>query len=423
VAFGPRFNFQIFTNLDVFDRFPLPGPAYPTGPVHGKKKALKRLGTGLAAANGEEYKQQRQLLLPAFHKKRLDAYHDDMVTATEQMLSRWSTSNTWDVSSEMRDLTRRISSKALFGLDTSGESEEFNKLITQWLAFFTSPAMMFPFVDIPGTPYHRCLVASERLDRTVREMIARKREALTDQGDAISLLIHAQDEEGRRLTEDELIGQANILYLAGQLTSSGTLTWTLFLLTQHPQIMADLLDELEGKLHGNAPTAEQLQDLPLLDHVVKESMRLLPAIPMSGRLAAQPVEMGPYLIPQGTEIIFSAYHTHHQADLYPQPERFLPSRWEQIRPSPYEYLPFGAGKRMCIGASFAVFEIKTALAMILQRYRLQVVPGANIDHLITGRLTLVPGHGMPMRIFPQDRQFQQEYKPVSGTIQELVTLA
>jgi cytochrome P450 len=323
----------------------------------------------------------------------------------------------------MMSLTRRISSKTLFGIDVAEGSDGLGKFMLEWLAFFTSPAMMLPFVDILGTPYHRCLVVSERLDRIVREMIAQKRAVGTGQEDALSLLLRTQDGQGSGLTEDELIGQANILFLAGQLTSSGTLTWTLFLLAQHSQIMADLFDELDGKLHGDAPTAEQLQDLPLLDHVVKESMRLLPSIPMSGRVAAQPVEMGPYLVPQGAEIIFSAYHTHHQADLYPEPERFLPSRWEQIHPSPYEYLPFGAGKRMCIGASFALFEIKIALAMILQRYRLQVAPGAKIDHLITGRLTLLPKHGMPMRIVPQDRQFQRSFKPVSGTIRELVTLA
>jgi cytochrome P450 len=143
---------------------------------------------------------------------------------------------------------------------------------------------------------------------------------------------------------------------------------------------------------------------------------------MSGRIAAQPVEMGPYLIPQGSEIIYSPYHTHRQPDLYPQPERFLPARWEKFHPSPYEYLPFGAGKRMCIGSTFALFEIKIVLAMILQRYRLHVVPGTRIDHLITGRLTLVPRNGMPMCIRPQDRQFHREYEPVRGTIRELVML-
>jgi len=339
-----------------------------------------------------------------------------MVAQTEQMLQHWSARQTWDISDEMMSLTRRLACKTLLGFDFLDETEAFGKLILQWMSFFTSPAVMLPLLDLPETPYRRCLEASSRLERTVREMIAHKRTAGAGGADALSLLLHAQGEQGDGLTEDELIGHVTLLFLAGQLTSSSTLTWTLFLLAQHPPIMADLLDELTGKLHGDAPTPQQLQDLPLLDHVLKESMRLLPVIPMSARITTQAVEMGSYLIAEGV----SPYHTHHQADLYPQPERFLPSRWQQIHPSPYEYVPFGAGKRMCIGSTFAIFEMKIILATIVQRYRLQVAPGTRVDHLITGRLTLVPKNGLPMRICPQDRHW--EYEQVRGTIRDLVEL-
>ncbi len=219
------------------------------------------------------------------------------------------------------------------------------------------------------------------------------------------------------MSDMELIGQANTLFIAGHETSSNALTWTLFLLTQHPGDFADVVDELDGVLGGATPGVAQIGKLHKLEQVIKESMRLLPPAALTSRISTAPFELGPYSLPKDTIVTFGQYITHHMPELYTEPDKFIPRRWETIDPSPYEYLPFGAGPRMCIGATFAMTEIKLVLAMLLQRYRPAVQVGTQIDwHM---RVTLAP-RSMPMAVEAQDRQFTKQ--PVGGNIHELVDL-
>ena len=184
--------------------------------------------------------------------------------------------------------------------------------------------------------------------------------------------------------------------------------------------MADVVDELAAVLQGEAPSLEKLQQLPLLDRVVKESMRVLAPVPWNGRVTAKPTELGGYSLPEGTEVLVSISQTHHMSELYPNPESFDPSRWETIAPTAYEYNPFSAGPRICIGAGFAMMEIKIVLAMLLQRYRLQFVPKNPIDR--AGIIVMTPKHGMLMKIHRQDRQFNEGVGGVKGNIRDMVQL-
>jgi cytochrome P450 len=233
----------------------------------------------------------------------------------------------------------------------------------------------------------------------------------------LASLVHAHDEDGAKLNEDELIGHAFTLFVAGHETTANALTWTLFLLSQHPHICADLLDELDGALHGEAPTIEQLPQLPLLDGVVKESLRLLPPAAIGARVASAPCELGGFALPKGASIIYSEFITQRMPELYEEPDRFKPQRWATLERSAYEYLPFSAGRHRCIGAEFATQEMKLVLPMLLQHYRFSVVPNAKIDT----NLSMRPAHGMPMHVVAQDRQFQQV--PVRGGIHRLIDFA
>jgi cytochrome P450 len=220
------------------------------------------------------------------------------------------------------------------------------------------------------------------------------------------------------LTDDEVIGQTNVLFLAGHETTANGLTWTLFLLDQHPEVMADVLDELTGELCGEAPSVEQLGKLPLLERVINESLRLLPPITWASRAATASFNLGPYSMPAGTTVIVSHYMTHRLPELYSDPDKFLPDRWLTINPGTYEYIPFSAGPRMCVGAHFAMMEMKTVLAILLQRYRLATLPGAKIDRKIT--FTMKPKNGLPMIVNEQDRCFT--CMPVLGDVREMVEL-
>jgi cytochrome P450 len=237
------------------------------------------------------------------------------------------------------------------------------------------------------------------------------------------------DEEGG-LSDEELVGQAAVLFAAAHMTTAHSLTWTLLLLAQHPSVMGPLWAELQGA--GDAKRGVEVgdlsmpmadgslpkgQELSLLDRVIKESMRLLPASAYSQRINTEAVQLGPLSLPRGTGIVFTPLVTHHLADLYPQPEKFLPDRWITLRPSPYAYHPFGAGPRLCIGGPLATAIIRIALRKILSRYRLSVVPGSEIGVHVESTM-LVPTNGLPMRIHPADGQYSAS--PISGRIHELV---
>jgi cytochrome P450 len=212
-----------------------------------------------------------------------------------------------------------------------------------------------------------------------------------------------------------------VLLIAAHETSSHTLSWTLLLLSQHPEVLGALLAELDAKLGGSAPTLEQLGQLPVLDSVVKESMRLLPATPfLFFRRATGSFELGPYTLPEKAVVLLSPLVTHREPSLYPEPLRFWPERWKTLSPSTYEYLPFGAGPRMCIGASFANMALRVLLALLVQRFRFTLSPDARVSRLVRG-ITLGPKHGLPMRIDAQDRRSAPP-GPVRGDIHQLVQL-
>ncbi|MEO7092219.1 MAG: cytochrome P450, partial [Polyangiales bacterium] len=277
-----------------------------------------------------------------------------------------------------------------------------------------------PRLDVRGLPYRRFLDLTNEIDRETAAIVRAKR-ARSPEGasDMLSILLGARDEDGSALDEDELIGHAGVIFAAGHETSTNALAWTLFLLSQHPAIARDLEDELDGQLRGDAPSIDALGKLPLLDAVVKESMRVLPPVPMHPRIVAEDCELGGHRLPAGSELFLSIFHMHHDPAVFSQPASFDPRRWETIKPSVYEYNPFSAGPRMCIGASFAIMEIKIVLATMLQRFRLELPDGARVDPRVA--ITMAPKGGLPMRV-------RRRLDPVAigrgaqGKIRELVRL-
>jgi len=165
---------------------------------------------------------------------------------------------------------------------------------------------------------------------------------------------------------------------------------------------------------------EKLESLPLLERVIKEGIRILPPVPWNARITSQITKLNDYTIPKGSEVFVSIYQTHHLPEIYSNPESFKPERWETIKPTPYEYNPFSAGPRICIGAGFAIMEIKLILAIILQQFRLEFLGSCQIDR--AGLISLKPKYGMPMMVYPQDRQFDRGVGIVKGNVREMVNL-
>jgi cytochrome P450 len=411
-AFGPNYNRQLLTDPELFNvqLLFLPTPA---------DSAVRRLCTGLLNMNGDLHRQQRQLMMPAFHEDHLKSYHAGMVAIVQRFLDRWQVGQVLDMASELRQLTLYLTTQTLFGLEASSEmARTLAPLIKQWLLLFTSDVVNQLPLNLPGLPYRTLLRLSENLESHIQAMIT-QRQAGPAQPDLLTRLIQARDEGQAGMTDMELIGETNLAFISGHEKSAVALMWILFLLSQHPRLAADLCDELDGLLHGEAPTSEHLSQLPLLDQVIKESLRILPPISSLWRLGTAPFELGSYPLPKGSWVTLSPFVTHHLPDFYPEPRRFRPERWSTLTPSPYEYLPFGAGTHACLGASFAVMQLKIVLTLLLQRYHVTIPPGTKIETQM--KITLSPRHGLPVRLAPRSEPFTRS--EVSGNIRQFVELA
>ena len=320
--------------------------------------------------NGEKHRTHRALVAPALHKRYVEASYADIVEVTEQKLAGWHVGQRRDLFQEMKELTLAVAVKTFVGLDLGVEGKAMSRLLDQWIRLVFSLGAILAPMELPGLPYRRLLSTSEDLERSIQRLIDLRRAKGAGGHDVLSRLVQIHDDDVGRLNDEELIGQTNFLFMAGHATTACALTWTLFLLAQHPQVLSQVVGELEGKCNGSVPAREQLDALPSLDGVIKESLRLLPPVLWWSRVSTAAFALGPYELPSGTRLVHSVYITHRNAERFPEPDRFVPTRWFETAPGPFEYLPFSAGPRMCLGAPFALMELKLVIAIILQRWLL-----------------------------------------------------
>lgn len=235
LAIGPQYNQQVLSNPTLF--YNMESRNVP------KTSAAWRLAQGVVYLNGEHHRQQRRLIMPSFHKKEIDRYADTMVAATERRLTRWQPGQQINLIDEMTRLTMNVVLQTLFGLDAEQEGHELGLLLEQWLTLSgTLGAHLIP-ASVPGSPVRRLMRISEQIEAQTLTLLAQKKATLAASHDVISTLMQTHDEEGSRLTEAEVIGNAVVLFLAGHETSANALTWALFLLSQHPDIAQELHDD------------------------------------------------------------------------------------------------------------------------------------------------------------------------------------
>lgn len=414
-AFGAKLNQEVMTKPALYQH----STELPVKPPPGT--SLARFNQVLPFSNGEEHKRRRRLMQPAFQKNAVDAYAPDIVEVAEVLLARWPTLTPIDVAAKVRELTAAVAIRTLFGLDVSDDREDLAHLEAGLLEALSSPlSIALPF-DLPGLPFRKALRLSAQVETRLRELIRSRREKGEGGKDVLSTLLFSKDADGSALSDDELVGECNGLFVAGYDTSAQTLAWTLFLLSQHPETLMALQEEL-AILGGQPPTPADFARLPLLDGVIKESMRLIPAAPiLFMRVAQTATKLGPHDVPAGTTVVLSPLLTHRDPELFPEPARFVPTRWSTVQPGAYEYLPFGAGARMCLGAPLAHVALRVLLPMILQRFRLELVPGAKISRTMHG-IALAPKHGLPMVLKEQRGDAPPPRGAIRGDITELVTL-
>jgi cytochrome P450 len=362
------------------------------------------LGNGLVTSEGETWLRQRRLSQPAFLKQRVLAYAPLMAEITTQSLDRWQPGSAVDIHLEFSEITSAIALKTLFNLDDPGDRDRFTTTLRE---VFDQISNRFHLMI--ALPRWIPSPANRRLNRGVKELFGvvdgfiAKGRARTEPGeDLLSRLLMAQDVDGSKMPDDLLRDEMMTLYLAGHETTALTLTWSWYLISQHPEVEAKLVAEWNRVLGGRCPTPDDLPQLPYTDSVITEAMRLYPPVYLIGREATQDLELGGYRVKKGYTIFMSQWVNHRDPRYFPEPEAFRPERWDEglAKKIPkYAYYPFGGGQRVCIGNTFALMEAAIILAAVGQRFRFTVDPDARI--VPKPQITLTPAYGIPTTLLPR----------------------
>lgn len=362
------------------------------------KKGLARfLGNGIIVSDGEFWKKQRKLVQPAFHVNRIKEYADTMGHYTEDMLDDWESKKSVDVAHEMMMLTLRIVARTLFHTDVRENATDIATTMEAINETSGQNTLLPTWVPTPQELLARKAVRD--MDEYVYALIAERRQHGEDNGDLLSMLLLAEDDEGNRMSDKEVRDEAVGLFLAGHETTANALNWTFWLLAKNPDIAEKLHEELDRVLAGRTPTMQDLRNLPYTDLVIKEAMRWMPPVSGVGRIAIEDVEIGGYLIEKDTSIFLNFYSVHHDAEYWENPSEFYPERFAAENDTDrhrYAYLPFGGGPRVCVGNSFATMEAHILLATIAQQYTLSLAP--NQEVIPVTRITTYPKDGLPMTI-------------------------
>jgi cytochrome P450 len=370
------------------------------GKGRGLQWAKLFLGEGLLTSEGEFHTRQRRLAQPAFHRQRISAYAQDMVTRAVKARERWREGETLDLDVEMMRLTLAIASSTLFGADVEEEAAHIREDLATIVALF--PRFQLPLFGLiqklPLPSNARFARAVARLDSIVYRVVAERRRDGRDRGDLLSMLLLAQDEEGGGgMTDRQLRDEVMTLLLAGHETTSNALLWTWYLLSLNPVAEERWREELRAVLGGRAPTIDDVPALRYTEMLLAESMRLFPPAWGVGRRALRDVTLGGFMVRAGCIVALSPYVMHRDERFWPDPLRFDPERFtpeaRAARPR-FAYFPFGGGARSCIGEPFAWMEGVLLLAAIGQRWRLRLVPGHPVEP--QALITLRPRFGMKM---------------------------
>ena len=359
------------------------------------------LGQGLLTSEGGEWLRQRRLSQPAFHRERLALYARIINACAEEMLDSWKDGENRDVHQEMMQLTLRVVAKVLFSVDVKNESKEVAAALNLLMKHSSGARMLLPpWVRYLPLPFLiRVRRAVRQLDEVVYRIIRERRRSENDNGDLLSMLMSARDEDGSRMTDRQLRDEVMTFLLAGHETTALSLSWAWYLLSGNQAVAVKLHEELARVLDGKNPSFEDLPRLCYTGAVVKESVRLYPPAWSLARTAAEDFEIGGYLVPAGSNVVMSQWIMHRDPRFFPSPEQFDPGRWfeEHTQRLPrFAYFPFGGGPRYCVGASFAMMEATLLLAAIVQRFRLRMVPGHNVVSVPS--ITLRPKYGIKMSL-------------------------
>jgi hypothetical protein len=337
--------------------------------------------------------EQRKLMLPAFHGERMQRLSGLMTELAEHEVESWPREEVVVLHPRLQRLTLEIILRAVFGLERGSQLDALRELLTRILAFSESPLSLLP--PLPralsrfGPPAQlERLIA--QVDELIYELIDERRREGEEGDDVLALLLAARHEDSSPMPPEELRDELMTALVAGHETTASQLAWAFERLAREPAVLGRLRDELDGG-----------QEESYLTATINEILRLQPVLPNAEpRLVKKPVEIGGVLYPPGVALFANAYLVHHDPAIYPDPYALRPERFLGEQPGTYSWIPFGGGRRRCLGASFALLEMKIVLRAVLQRCELSAA-GSRHERTRRRSITISPAEGC--RVILRDR--------------------
>jgi cytochrome P450 len=361
-------------------------------------QARDLFGQGLLTSEGDFHRRQRRLILPAFHRRRIEGYAAAMVSDAADTAERWQDGATVDLAQEMMRLTLRIVARSLFSLDVEDrEAHEVGRALDALVAAFELTVNPFRRLmeKLPLPSIRRAHRALATLDALVYRLIDERRRSGGGGEDLLSMLLDARDEEGSGMDDRQVRDEVMTLFLAGHETTANALTWTWSLLARHPEAAARFRAEIDAVLGDRLPGADDVPRLAFTRQVLTESMRLYPPAWAISRRVVEPVEIGGVPLAPGNGVLACQWVAHRDARFFPDPLRFRPERWTESFEAglpKLAYFPFGGGPRLCIGLGFAWMEGILLLATLGRRWTMDLAPDQGIEP--DPRITLRPKRGV-----------------------------
>jgi cytochrome P450 len=338
------------------------------------------VGEGLLTSEKDFHMKQRRLIQPAFKRTHIASYGQDMIDITVNYIKKWGGRKEIQSSQDMMNITLGIISKTMFSMDFQEGSDIIGEPLERVmkLAIKRMRAILPVPLWVPTKKNLEYKKAVQALDRIIYSFIQKRRSSSQQHNDLLGILMEARsDEDGEGMDDKQLRDELLTIFLAGHETTANALCWTLYLLSQHPEVEKKLQEEIDRVAQGKPIKPSHFKDLSYTQNVIWESMRLFPPAYVIGRQVVEDVNIGGYRLKKGEMVLISQYVMHRDPRYFEEPDLFYPERFEndfQKTLPPYTYFPFGGGPRVCIGNHFALMEAVLVLACIAQQYNLKLAP-------------------------------------------------
>lgn len=356
--------------------------------------------------DGAPHMQRRKLLMPAFHGARMRLYGQTMAEITRQQIARFPRDRAFSLHVHTQEIALQVILRTVFGAREGAQLSALSHQIKRMLKGVENPLAFMPLLYLRARPdaetrlpWRYILKDRTATDAMLYAQIAARRAEGADPSrhDVLSMLLQARDEQGEGLSDSELRDELMTALAAGHETTATSLAWAMERLFMVPEVYRNLCDEV--RVLGPDPDPERLAALPYLDAVIKEVLRLRPVVPMVGRVLRRPYTLAGYDMPAGTGVGVCVYLAHLNPEVYPEPERFRPERFLGVSPDPAHWLPFGGGIRRCVGAAFAMYEMKIVLGTLLSACDFEPAQAPPL-RIIRRAITFWPEGGTRVRVRP-----------------------